>query len=286
MTMKINIKSLKNQLNHSQIHGNNIIAKLRNFSNLSASHQIKLQKTIENYDYWRINNETVKGYSDNIIERRVNWFNKYKYLIENEDFSAQSKFHSSALEEFLYYLFKDLVDEVNKKTKIKGKEILLGGIRAYSNLYFSPKNLNDFLKSPSVKINEKDQDFSIYRTILIKADKEAKIIHVPVISAECKTYIDKTMLEGSIATAEKIKNGNPHSLFLVITEWYDVSFEVDPAYSRIDQIYVLRKQKRKSIKSNPIDPQVVKGLFRDVKHHLSRNWSSIKEKLTAEGKIL
>ena len=137
-----------------------------------------------------------------------------------------------------------------------------------------------------MKINVKDQDFAIYRTILIKADGEQKLINVPVVSIECKTYIDKTMLEGSIATAEKRKNGNPYCLFLVVTEWYDVSYEVDPAYSRIDQIYVLRKEKRRSNKKKPIDFVVVKDLFRFVKYHLERDWSSIEQKLTEEGKIL
>ena len=104
-------------------------------------------------------------------------------------------------------------------------------------------------------------------------------MNVPVVSIECKTYIDKTMLEGSIATAEKIKSGNPYCLFLVVTEWYDVSYEVDPAYSRIDQIYVLRKQKRKANKNNPINYTVVNDL-------LERDWSNIEQKLTETGKIL
>ena len=230
----------------------------------------------------------MKGYSDDIIKQRVKWLNQYKDAIENVEFSAQSKFHSSVLEEFLYFLFKDIVSELNAKTKESNetKKILLGGIRAYSNLYFAPENLHDFIKKPNMKINEKDQDFAIYRSILIKADGEQKTINVPVLSAECKTYIDKTMLEGSIATAEKIKNGNPYCLFIVVTEWYDVSFEVDPAYSRIDQIFVLRKQKRRSNNNNPIHFEVVRDIFNFVKEHLERDWSNIERKLKAEGKIL
>ena len=246
---------------------------------------------IEEYKKWKKINEELVGYSDDILKRRVKQLNDYKEKVENVGFSAQSKFHSSVIEEFLYYLFRDLLNELNKKAKKdndgKSKQkILLGGIRAYSNLYFAPENLIDFIKTPNMKINVKDQDFAIYRTILIKADGEQKLINVPVVSIECKTYIDKTMLEGSIATAEKIKNGNPYCLFLVVTEWYDVSYEVDPAYSRIDQIYVLRKEKRRSNKKKPIDFAVVKDLFEFVKYHLERDWSSIEQKLTKEGKIL
>jgi hypothetical protein len=43
------------------------------------------------------------------------------------------------------------------------------------------------------------------------------------------------MLEGSIATAEKIKYGNPYSLFFVVTERYAVDLSIDPVYSKIDQ---------------------------------------------------
>jgi len=118
------------------------------------------------------------------------------------------------------------------------------------------------------------------------ADEECRAINVPVVSVECKTYIDKTMLEGSIATAEKIKMGNPHCLFLVVTEWYEVSYEVDPKYSRIDQIYVLRREKRRVATRHPIYSEVVIDLFDTVHAHLERDWSRIEEKMTREGKIL
>lgn len=64
------------------------------------------------------------------------------------------------------------------------------------------------------------------------------------------------MLEGVIATAEKLKSGNPYTRFVVVSENYDVDLKVDPVYSRIDQIYVLRKSKRKEYFS-PIDADVV-----------------------------
>ncbi|HHS97110.1 MAG TPA: Bpu10I family restriction endonuclease [Chloroflexi bacterium] len=158
--------------------------------------------------------------------------------------------------------------------------------RAYSNLFFAPRSLQEFIHTPRMRINEKDQDFAIYRSVRVRADGEEKLIKVPVVSIECKTYIDKTMLEGSIATAEKIKMGNPYCLFVVVTEWYDVSYEVDPKYSRIDQIYVLRRSKRREESSQPIDPDVVLDLFGFVHEHLTRDWSSIEEKMRREGKIL
>lgn len=271
------------------VHGHNILAKLRNLPSLSESQKTELQKVVKDYKEWYKSNENLKDFSDNAIKKRVKWVNDYKNDIEHVGFSSQSKFHSTVLEEFMYYLFKDLINKLNKEVEDKeekAKSILLGGIRAYSNLYFAPENFKAFIKKPNMQVNVKDQDFAIYREIVIKADGEQRTINVPVVSVECKTYIDKTMLEGSIATAEKIKNGNPYCLFLVVTEWYDVSYEVDPAYSRIDQIFVLRKQKRRSNKNNQMYFEVVKDLFNFVRTHLERDWSNIERKLTQYGKIL
>lgn len=287
--MKREIKWFRENLNKSQIHGSNILAKLQRLSSLSTIQRKQLQKVIKKYREWENDNSSLRGYSDEMIKQKVEWLNGYKNEIENIGFSAQSKFHSSVIEEFLYYLFRDLLNELNQKAQnndIAMKKILLGGIRAYSNLYFAPENLVNFIKTPNMKINVKDQDFAIYRTILIKADGEQKMINVPVVSVECKTYIDKTMLEGSIATAEKIKNGNPYCLFLVVTEWYDVSYEVDPAYSRIDQIYVLRKQKRRSNKNNPIYFEVVRDLFNFIMCRLERSQSCIDTSILKEGKVI
>lgn len=105
------------------------------------------------------------------------------------------------------------------------------------------------------------------------------------ISIEAKTYIDKTMLEGSIATAEKIKSGNPYAKFYMVSETYEVDQSVDPAYSRIDQIFVLRKSDVRGA-DKPIDDKVVLALYNEVKTHLTREWGNIKKKLSESGQII
>jgi len=270
-------------------HGSNVLTQLRNFNRLSAAQQQSLPGIVYAYQEWFEANDNWRGYMPEIIRQRVEALNRYKDFIESAPFSPQSKFRPSVLEEFLFYLFRDLLDELNVRAREQAessKPINIGGIRAYSNLYFAPENFWTFASSPKMRINEKDQDFAIYREVRIEADEECRAINVPVVSVECKTYIDKTMLEGSIATAEKIKMGNPHCLFLVVTEWYEVSYEVDPKYSRIDQIYVLRREKRRVATRHPIYSEVVIDLFDTVHAHLERDWSRIEEKMTREGKIL
>jgi len=288
MNITAEIKWFEDNTTKSHVHGRNILAKLKRYKKLENKQREGLSRTvIPSYKEWMSKNESLKGFSRKIIRERVNALNSYKEKIKKVAFSSQSKFHSSVIEEFLYYLFKDLINSLNSKNQKKSKtNIILGGVRAYTNLYFAPRNLQSFLEKPNMKTNVKDQDFAIYRKIKIKADSESQTVNVPVVSIECKTYIDKTMLEGSIATAEKIKNGNPYCLFLIVTEWYDVSYDVDPAYSRIDQIFVLRKQRRKTEPENPIDSDVVIDLFGFVKKHLEREWSNIDKKLSEEGKIM
>ena len=200
-------------------------------------------------------------------------------------FSAQGKFRPTILEEFLFLLFKDYVELV--KTRDDSEGVLgSGAVKAYSNIYFKAKNFKDFIKSPEIGVNEKDQDYAIYRIFDITVNKSNSMqIRIPAIAIEAKTYIDKTMLDSIIATAEKIKSGNPHTRFIVVAERYDVSFAVDPAYSRIDQIYVLRKSMRKS-EWIDIDENVVWRMVDETIKHLERPWSDIETRIKEDGVII
>lgn len=242
---------------------------------------------VEYAKYLSVN--SVQGSDKNTVSLRVEALNRYYGFIHANKwdnlYSAQTKFRPTILEEFVALLFRDLV---------KGfclPALGFGPAKAYANLYFVGKTFEAFAKSPSIKLNCKDQDFSIYRSIEINADKGESIqAKLPVVSVECKTFIDKTMLENSVATAEKIKAGNPYSFFCIVSETYDVGQDVDPAYSRIDQIYVFRKTMRNKGKNSAaqpdIDADVVFGFVSDVKQHLERPWSDVREKFLTSGKVL
>jgi len=220
-------------------------------------------------------------FSTKNLEESVSILNTYKNFVHknnNNIFSAQSKFESTILEECMYRLFREFENEVVK----------IGNIKAYSNLYFSPLDFADFQNRSSVKINVKDQDFAIYKKVqfTIQDSQNPIITFVPVVAIECKTYLDKTMLEGSIATAEKIKNGNPYCKFCIVTEYYEVDKGVDVKHSRIDQIYVLNKNaKRKSSISN-ISIDVVYLLYNDIKQHLVQKWSDVEASIEEKGVVL
>lgn len=271
-------------------HGSNIIAKHNNWDKLTQIQKKAFPLLVEKYYIFLSENEKLKGHSDTVIQKRTKLLNDYYDFINvnNYDnvFTSQGKFRPTILEEFMYILFRDLVVETKIKINKGQNDLKIGSATAYTNLFFSGANFESFIDSPSIGINQKDQDFAIYRPIeiIIGASNTIKT-NLPIVAIENKTYIDKTMLEGSIATADKIKSGNPYSLYFIVTENYDVDLKIDPAYSKINQIYVLRKSKRKGI-LQPVFSDVLIDLVNYVKDHLTRNWSDVAKKMADSGKII
>lgn len=267
------------------IHKSNIEGKLQRESgkNLEYIKEIKIK-----YDEWinkinslqdRTDEEAIKKKVEDLTEYKdfIDQLKFKKYQVDNNGWTAQSKLHSTVLEEFMYHL-------LNVIPALRNEKFNLGPIKAYSNLFFAPKNINSFIEETGLTINEKDQDFSISKEILIKIGKEEKKINIPIVSIENKTFLDKTMLDGSIATASKIKSGNPYCLFFIVCETYEVSEEIDPQYTDIDQIFSLRKSTRRGSR-DPIQADLILNLFNKVKTHLDSDWSNVAENIKS-GKII
>ncbi len=253
------------------IHANNIKAKLK--TNLKEGEREFLVECVKRYAKFD------KAFECDDLATKVEAWNEYLRFVRDENpFSSQSKFDSTILEEVMFRLFSFLTI---------GK-IKVGNTKAYSNLYFSPVDFDDFKKCSRFKINHKDQDFAIYKDVNFTLESGEKIsTSVPVVAFECKTYLDKTMLESSVATAEKIKAGNPSCRFCIVTEWYSVDKNVDIRSSRIDQIYVLKKDAVKANKKN-IDIQLdaVEKLFNETMEFLDREWFNVEYNIKNFGVVL
>jgi hypothetical protein len=140
----------------------------------------------------------------------------------------------------------------------------------------------------NVKIEKKDHDFVIGVNIQAKmncegsTDTEFHHWQIPAVAIECKTYLDKTMLEGSSTAAEQLKHRNPNAIYIVVAEWLKLTEQVNLKKFKVDQVYVLRKQKNTdreyrfadTYKKNPIFEDVVKHLFDTVRNHLTSDWES------------
>lgn len=261
------------------IHGDNIATKLR-----SHPRSVTLKKLKAKYDAWKTASLAISNITRADTDSLVDLLENYKSFIcqplYRNKFTSQSKLHSSVIEEFMYYLFRRIP---NLEPSME-----LGTMKAYTNLFFAPANLAGLHANCGMSVYTKNQDFAIAKAASVTAtpvgsttSSAKESIRIPVVSAECKTYVDKTMYEGSVATAERIKQGNPYSRFIIVAEFYDVAPDVDPKHSKIDQIYILRKQSSNKGKTslNPIDKTVVWQLFTDVQKHLDAEWSNMKAKL-------
>lgn len=274
------------------VHAKNIISKRKDKKNTKKIPVLDM--FARKYLAYLEGNLKLTGSSKDVIEKRVTLLNDYYDFFVQYDsshdkkiddiFSAQSKFRSTVLEEFLAILLHDAVGECLKG--VSDPRVEIGSVKAYANLYFYSKNFVTFANEPSIGINVKDQDFAIYRNVKIRMDDGEPILtSVPVVAIECKTYVDKTMFEGAAATAEKLKAGNPYTMFGIVAETYEIDRSFIPAYSRVDQVYILRKGSRKG-QIKPIDCGVVERLVEDITRHLTRPWVDVENKLTEDGLLI
>jgi Bpu10I restriction endonuclease len=273
------------------VHGDNLHQKETAEAKYADAESKKFLREIrKQYDIWKKANADLKGPKKTvtsndaeILRQRVVLFTTYKDFIDQqryaEKFDSRSNLHSSVLEEFIYYLFRDLVAEF-------AKQALIGKSHTFKDIFFMPPNFEAMLESPHARIERKDHDFAIgvkVSAILKSAGQKKGEEHqfqIPAVAIECKTYLDKTMLEGASMAAEQLKFRNPNALYLVVSEWLKLTENVNLRKFKVDQIYVLRKQKNTDreyrflpdYEKNPVYLDVVVHLFNAVRAHLAANW--------------
>jgi Bpu10I restriction endonuclease len=301
------------------VHGSNLEQKEKHRTKYRDADSRKYLNEIRSeYDKWHTANIELVGprsevteQDDSIISKRVALLATYKDFLDQqhyaEKFDSRSNLHSSILEEFLYYLFKDLVRDF-------GENALIGKSHTFKDIFFVPPKYSEMLKRPYARIEKKDHDFVIgvtiqasleaapppeqdnipgemltilkeepgkYSEVTVTGNTETHIFDIPVVAIECKTYLDKTMLEGSSRAAEDLKAKNPNSLYLVVMEWIKLTSDVNLRKYKVDQVYVLRQQKNTDREfryeatyvKNSINPTVVQHLFKKVRSHLTMDWA-------------
>lgn len=299
------------------VHGDNLRQKETHRTKYrdAESHNYLVEIRTE-YDKWYAANMALLGpgvaqssHDKQIIAERVDLLERYKSFVDQqqyaEKFDSRSNLHSTVLEEFLYYLFKDLVSEF-------GEHALIGKSHTFKDIFFLPPRYSDMVNRPYARIEKKDHDFVIgttieaafsssisplenedpeeseiivekpseYDEVTVTEDTETHLFDIPAVAIECKTYLDKTMLEGSSRAAEELKARNPNGIYIVVMERIKLTEQVNLRKYKVDQIYVLRKQKntdreftfRESYIKNPIDKAVVWHLFSTVRNHLTTDW--------------
>lgn len=273
------------------VHGDNLKQKENHTTKYIDEESKKYLKEIrEKYNWWKSENEKLIGPKikssiddSEILKKRVKLFNEYKDFLDKqcyaEKFDSRSNLHSSVLEEFLYYLFKDLVKDFSQYA-------LIGKSHAFKDIFFKANNYKDMVDEPLIEIEQKDHDFVIGTRVKAtfkyqgSPEEESIEFDVPAVAIECKTYLDKTMLEGSSTAGKQLRDRNPNALYIIVSERLKLTEAVNLKKYAIDQIYVLRKQKNtdreftyaKTYVRNPIYDDVVEHLFDYVREYLKSDW--------------
>ena len=296
------------------VHGSNLQQKEQHPTKYRDEISVSYLREIRAmYDKWSADNQELIGPTSTkalddfkVIERRVELLEAYKNFIDQqkyaEQFDSRSNLHSSVLEEFLYYLFRDLVNDF-------GNKALLGKSHTFKDIFFMPQNYRSMINKPNATIERKDHDFVI--GVRVKGSfmsvtedevpldipqdqlaisevltpynanqEETHYFDIPAVVIECKTYLDKTMLEGSSRAAEELKARNPNGLYIVVMEWLKLTEDINLKKYKVDQIYVFRRQKNTDREyrylpdyvKKPIDPRVIHHLFEMVRNHLISDW--------------
>jgi hypothetical protein len=273
------------------VHGDNLRQKETSVRKYSEPNSRKLLAEIRTeYDRWHEANGELKGPGKTkdaadrgILEKRTQFFSDYKDFIDQqkyaEAFDSRSNLHSTVLEEFMYYLFRDLVATFSTQA-------LIGKSQTFKDIFFLPPNYQAMVSEPNIRVERKDHDFVIGVKIEARLTPtgtlktELQELEIPAVAIECKTYLDKTMLEGSSTAAEQLKAKNPNAIYIVASEWLKLTESVNLTKFKVDQIYVLRKQKNTDrefrflpgYEKNPIYVDVVEHLYNLVRAYLMADW--------------
>ena len=281
----------------SLVHGANLAAKRNSPRYKNPKHQALLDELELGYATWKQRNLELKGTTEAVVLKRVEWLNEYKDFADAAKFAtafdSRSRLHSSILEEFLVYLFKDSVPLLEKHP-------VLGGGKAYSALHFEPSTYGQLLDNVVPVVEVKDQDFLIGAHITASFQTETKTppimvqFNLPFIAIEAKTYVDKTMLGEMSTTAEALKSAVPGSKFYVVAEYLKLTEGYQFGGSKIDQVYILRRQKnvdrefrlQDTFKRNPIQDDLVVDLFHEVVNFLAMTPEGVVDSRIDRGKLL
>jgi hypothetical protein len=275
------------------VHGDNIEQKEKHETKYTDAESKQFSREIrEKYEVWKKANIELKGpFSKptsndfDIIKQRVKLLNEYKDFIDQqkyaEKFDSRSNLHSTVLEEFMFYLFRDLVHDFSSHA-------LIGKAHTFKDIFFVSSSYREMVQKPNAKVEVKDHDFVIGVNIQTRmlceggATIEEHKLQIPAIAIECKTYLDKTMLEGSSTAAQQLKIRNPNAIYIVVAEWLKLTEEVNLRKYEVDQIYILRKQKNTDREFRFLEGYVKNPIYDDVVYHL---FDYVRNFLTTESDI-
>lgn len=267
-------------INNKHVHGNTL---QRNFTRRTGETKKLFESILNGYETYREKIKSIKSLSNHDLIQMVDALNVYRReslpILDKLDNSGQSGLGSTIIEEFFYLLFE-------KKTDLMGlmhKNLFVGKGNSYVSLSFAPNSFHDVFTKPNTYIHTKDQDFVLGANIEIQVstdgEPEKTETVIPIVAIECKTYLERNMLDSCAATASRLKKAMPYCIFMVVAEYMKMQ-DASPELTDIDEVYILCKAKntererRQKANELPldIDHTLITDLYHRVNRHLNAVW--------------
>lgn len=236
-------------------------------------------------------------FSDSDVEMMVEALNAYRRVavpvFDNLPNSGQQALGYTIMEEFFCMFFACYMNHLG----VSKKNLFLGKGNSYVSLSFTPKSFEEVFNNVAPYLHTKDQDFVLGVSMSIcVASGESKLkpteTVLPIVAIECKTYLERNMLDSCANTANRLKRAMPYCIYIVAAEYMKME-EASPELTDIDEVYILCKaknsvreeRKRTNLPPLDIDYKLVIDLLHRVEWHLSKIWWSPEDAVTA-GKII
>lgn len=291
-------------------HWQNLNSKLED---ATGSRLDLLQEIKEKYREWRERVAKISGTNKEQIIEQARAYNEYKNFIQKEkfdEFDRRGRLHSTALEEFHFHLFKDLIEEVVDENIIntRGNQTLTEAVdnseegvvleQRDSKYLGKGDNTIDSLSLRNLIIEGElklapsttNQDFVIGREISTDGsdlfwnpDEGSRSLIIPAVIIECKEYFDKTMIRRAKDEAAGLTSSLTFQpQFYLASEYIKVSDLDLMAGSDVENLYVLRKQQQRDLdirrddtewpeNRNDIDPELVWHMYQNVRSFLTED---------------
>lgn len=219
-------------------HGSNLLHQLKNSEKLSKAKRTALPiigqeylnfvKSIDSLDLDNVNN--FAPIATDILELYLSTLRKP----ELKHFSSVTDFLTSVAPEFFLRIFKRMILALELDLEASGQKSIP------IELAFDP-NAKSILIPRYLRA-----DIAILKRVPMSFDGEIwEDFCIPIYIAESKTYFDKNMISGVAYSSAALKTTFPRCSCVSIGEWSDFDFDKQSfASTSIDEIFVLRKQRR------------------------------------------
>ncbi len=174
------------------------------------------------------------------ITKEINNYMDYYWPPENNPFSHQADFVSSIIPEMFCTIFTQIIAASKWGLEVSAQKDL------------AIECVFDTTGGGTMHLKNKRVDVAVVKQCPLIFNGVSQELPVPLLAIECKTNLDKNMLSGIEQSVNDLKKTFPDCRYFVVTELSDFDVKKSNyASSGINEMYVLRRQKRGPVRRDP-----------------------------------